>query len=281
MQNKRQRYLLHFLKMVNSCSRLKLAKIFFLIKQEGRIANEFKFYNFVPYKFGPYSFELFHDIERFENQGKLFTDEHFIYYLNTENEREKDSSLGLIQSLDIFYEKLLKLSETELIEFVYEKYPDYTIFSEIEQKQEYIRDRIGVFPIGYEGLSIDEFMLKLINEKVQVLIDVRDNPWSMKFGFKKHDLELFCDRLGMEYLSFRSLGIPGNFRKDLDTKEDYERLFKNYRKFIKRKDIELESLAQMANEKRIALMCFEKDPEYCHRTIIFEELSRRGVKIWE
>ena len=54
-------------------------------------------------------------------------------------------------------------------------------------KQKYLKDKTGVLTVGYEGLSIDEFLMKLIREKIHILIDVRKNPWSMKFGYKKHE----------------------------------------------------------------------------------------------
>lgn len=35
----------------------------------------------------------------------------------------------------------------------------------------------------------------------------------------------------------------------------------------------------ISENKRIALICFEKDPEYCHRTIIAKELVRKGAEV--
>lgn len=275
MLNTRQKCLLYFMKNGKKCSRLKLAKIFFLMDREERLPGKFKFYRFVPYKFGPYSFELFHDIETLENGEMLTTDDKTVSFDNGDVELAQNIS----RVLDYYLNEPFILDEKELLNYVYDKYPEFTIFSEIEKKLQYSRDKTGVYSIGYEGLSIDEFILKLVDEKVQVLVDVRHNPWSMKFGYKKQNLQSFCKVMGIEYVNVPELGIPGNFRKELDTKDDYESLFKRYRRYLANKDEELEKLKVLANEKRIALMCFEKDPAFCHRTIIAKKLAKMGAEV--
>lgn len=273
MLNTRQKCLLYFIKRSEDCSKLKLAKIFFLIKEEGEIDKGFKFYGFVPYRFGPYSFELFHDIESLEQDKMLITDDNIVSYLRG----NVNLHPNIMKTLNRLFSETHKMDERDLMDYVYNKYPDYTIFSEIERKKEYVKDKTGVFTVGYEGLSIDEFLMKLIREKVHILVDVRKNPWSMKFGFKKHALQSFCERLGIEYMGFTSLGIPGKFRKDLQSKRDYEKLFMNYKKVLLEKEEELDILNRISRKKRIALMCFEKDPDYCHRRVITEELAKRGL----
>lgn len=275
MLNTRQKCLLYFMKKTRKSSKLKLAKIFFLMGQEGRLGNEFKFYRFIPYKFGPYSFELFHDIEELEQKKMLTTDDNTVFYMG----EDVRLAFGITHALNYYVEEPFKLSDSELMDRVYSEYPEYTIFSEISKKKSYKRDRTGVYSIGYEGKSVDEFLMELIQEKVQVLVDVRNRPWSMKFGFKKHTLQSFCGGLGIEYINIPDLGIPGSYRKKLETKGDYEILFKRYKQIITKKEDELNNLKDMAKKKRIALMCFESNPEYCHRTIIARELARMGAEV--
>lgn len=62
-------------------------------------------------------------------------------------------------------------------------------------------------------------------------------------------------------------------------KKDYEELFKKYSKYIVNKKEELNYLKDLSTGKRIALMCFEKDPMYCHRRIIAEQLESLGAKV--
>ena len=70
--------------------------------------------------------------------------------------------------------------------------------------------------------------MRLIREKNQYLADVRDNPWSMKFGFTKNNLALLCEKIGIQYISIPSLGIPSKLRDKLNSKEDYKEVFKIY-----------------------------------------------------
>jgi len=52
-----------------------------------------------------------------------------------------------------------------------------------------------LFTIGYEGISLEEYFNRLIKNDVKVLVDVRNNPLSMKFGFSKTQLKRFCEKL--------------------------------------------------------------------------------------
>ncbi len=275
MLNTRQKCLINFLSKAEACSKLRLAKIFFLMDREGQIGRGFKFYGFVPYRFGPYSFELFNDIEELEGKKLLTTNDNSVSYIKGNYALPPN----IMRTINRYLKDTNGMDDRELIEHIYTKYPEYTIFSEIEKRMEYIRDRTGIFTLGYEGLSIDEFLMKLIQEKVQVLADVRKNPWSMKFGYKKSTLNSFCKNIGIEYMNYPSLGISGAHRKNLKSKRDYDALFNHFRRELIKKENELKALMQMAEERRIALMCFEQDPAYCHRRILAEELAKMGSEV--
>ena len=144
---------------------------------------------------------------------------------------------------------------------------------------DYVRNRTGIFTIGYEGLSVDEFLMKLIDEKTHVLADVRANPYSQKWGFIGRTLGSFSEKLGIEYASIPSLGIPSVFRKGLKDPEDRTELFDHFRPILIGKKHELEALKVRSKTERIALMCFEKDPLTCHRHILAQELERMGAEV--
>jgi uncharacterized protein (DUF488 family) len=276
MQTTRQRYLIHFLQTARHCSKLKLAKIFFITTHENTTNNQYKPYGFVPYKFGPYSFELFHDVDLLEKEHLITTDDTHIHF------REDAAPIPnntLPEQLTQQFTDLSKKSDSELISYVYEHYPEYTIFSEIEKKIPYQKDRTGITTIGYEGASIDEFLMTLTRDKIQVLVDVRNNPWSMKYGYTKHILQSFCEKMNIQYLGIPALGIPGDLRKNLSTKDDYERLFKTYATYLKTQEKNLNTLITLSKNQRIALMCFEKEPQYCHRHVLAEQLNVLGAEV--
>src|SRR5690606_4994333 len=84
--------------------------------------------------------------------------------------------------------------------------------------------------IGYEGLSLETYLNKIIQNGGTLLCDVRANPHSRKFGFAKKALSRACAEVGIQYEHFPELGIPSEDRKGLAPKDDYQVLFAAYEK---------------------------------------------------
>lgn len=57
-----------------------------------------------------------------------------------------------------------------------------------------------LFTLRYEGLSLEQYFNRLINNAVSVLCDVRRNAMSMKYGFSKRTLEQACEGVGVTYV---------------------------------------------------------------------------------
>jgi uncharacterized protein (DUF488 family) len=136
---------------------------------------------------------------------------------------------------------------------------------------------LKLFTIGYQGINLPEFIDTLRNNQISILCDVRKNAFSMKRGFSKKWLSAACVEAGIEYEHYPELGIDSNKRKTLVTAEDYRVLFEEYKDTViqqtrSSQDILLKKIANT----NIALMCFEKDPEQCHRTILADELKKRS-----
>jgi uncharacterized protein (DUF488 family) len=167
----------------------------------------------------------------------------------------------------------------ELVKEVYLLAPYYAINSEIAQdlltKSEYqMIERIrpstnnaAFFTIGYEGISLEEYLNKLIREDVKVLVDVRKNALSQKFGFSKTQLSSSCFKVGVKYIHIPDLGIPSESRQNLGEQKDYEELFAYYEQSIlPKQNSNLCHLHDLMNQySRIAITCFEACEEQCHR----------------
>lgn len=184
--------------------------------------------------------------------------------------------------------KLMKEWQTvrgkNLLRQVYLAYPYYTakskIISELLKPTEYqqvsqvwnLNQSPTLFTIGYEGISIDAYLDKLISNNVKALVDVRKRPLSRKYGFSKTRLKSFIERVGMRYFHLPALGISSNLRKNLTDKESYQDLFEHYEKVIlPEQKLAIEELRLILSEqKRIALTCFEADHTFCHRHKITE-----------
>jgi uncharacterized protein (DUF488 family) len=128
-----------------------------------------------------------------------------------------------------------------------------------------------IFTIGYEGTTIGEFIAALEAAGVERVIDVRALPLSRRPGFSKSPLRAALEETGIEYLHLKALGTPaeGRAAARAGRHEDLERIYAG--------QLELpEAMAQMAQmldlvrEKPSALLCMERDPAQCHRTLLLD-----------
>lgn len=138
-----------------------------------------------------------------------------------------------------------------------------------------------IYTLGYEGLSIEEFTKKLQNNSIQQLIDIRQIPLSRKNGFSKGILIIELKKVGIRYKSYPSLGSPKELRYELHKAWDYTKFFTEYKEHVKDFDVQesIKDIEGLSKVRKTALLCFEKDYKTCHRSIISEELIKRGWKI--
>jgi uncharacterized protein (DUF488 family) len=132
-----------------------------------------------------------------------------------------------------------------------------------------------LFTIGYEGISLEEYLVRLLKNDVKVLVDVRNNPLSMKYGFSKSQLKKYCASLGIDYVHIPEVGIQSDQRQELNTQSDYDKLFAVYRKnnLSKTTTSQNEILKLLKQHKRIALTCFEANICQCHRKHLAEAIE--------
>lgn len=270
MLTKKERAILYLLNNTNKISKIKLVKLMFLVSEK------VSFYNFVPYNYGPFSFELYHDLSHLEKEGYISMDEESVALINR-NIPPLDRKSGFI--LKEYFRKFLNYDDSQILGYTYSKYPEYTIFSLYDKRMNYERDSSGIVTLGYEGKSIDYFLYELILNNVGMVLDVRRNAYSMKFGFFKSTLMNYLEKLGIGYIHMPELGIPSAQRKNLDTYLDYKALFADYEKELDGKTVHLERIKELGKEKKVALMCFEKDAKCCHRGVIAERLREDGIEV--
>jgi uncharacterized protein (DUF488 family) len=257
-------------------SRLKLFKISFLLDQ-AKIYE--KFYDFVPYKFGPYSFEMEKDINFLYKLG-------LINILENKISINKESLSFLKKMSDENYLNFRKYNflnwqEGKLLDYIYNKYPYYTQnslikknnFKPLEKKQ-----TIKIYTIGYEGRTIDNFINTLIKNDIKAIIDVRSLPFSNKYGFNKYWFLKYLKEFKIDYYNMPDLGIPKIIRMN-GSKEEYFNWYKNY---LINKTYDLKKVIFLIKLKPSCLMCFEKDFNDCHRGILAKKLKEiTGLEIEE
>lgn len=264
-------------------SRTIMIKNLFLLKNEAGLDKLIKFYDFFPYKYGPFSHEAYQDMAVLKRNGFLDDAEH----VTAEGQ-------SILCTLDTGFGSKIKQtasrfkSQKEIIPYVYEKYKKYAARSELVN---HITDPAepGIFTIGYEGRNIDQFLGVLVNNGIELLVDVRNNPFSMKFSFVKGNLidalrfpniEETSKLANVMYLHIPELGIVGSKRKNLETDEDYEKLFVGYKEHILTHFMNvIDKIIKLGKQKRIALMCFEKDEKHCHRGVLSAILQKQGIEV--
>jgi uncharacterized protein (DUF488 family) len=128
--------------------------------------------------------------------------------------------------------------------------------------------------IGYERAELDDFIATLEACDIEVLVDIRDRAQSRRPGFSKATLASALAGAGIEYLHFRELGDPKEGR-EAARKGDYE-AFRQIYSTVMASDAAKKALTDIRNlaeDRNICLMCFERDQVYCHRKIVAEHLE--------
>jgi len=244
-------------------------------------------FEFVPYYYGCFSFQSYADKRTLTHYSLLTEDENRWVLKDPGNLTEllaKEDAAVLKEVITEYG----TLRGEKLMRYVYLKFPYYAINSRVKKnllsKLEWdkIKARKTVtkhpcfFTIGYEGRSIDGYLNELVKHGVTILLDVRKNAFSMKYGFSKTQLKDSVEKLGMEYCHVPELGIESSDRKELHSQADYDRLFENYEKnVLPRQSRLLNTLVERVKKsERIALTCFEKEPAQCHRTRIAHAIQK-------
>lgn len=267
---KRQRFLLAFLQQIaKGVSSTDLQKLVFLYSMN----HGASFYEFIPYKFGAYSFQLAEDVEILNRGGYLVVGDRGVQAVN---EAPKNTLFQISQDRG-----------KSLLRKAYRQYPYYAIRSQLlkrlfsaeemnlftAERLKYEKNAQTLFTIGYEGRSIEAFINVLIQNGVKVLCDIRKNPLSRKIGFSKIKLKHITEAVGIKYLHIPELGIESRKRSTLETPEDYKALFAAYAETLPELLPWLKELyLLLSSNLRVALMCYEKEALMCHRHVVRDYL---------
>jgi len=255
-------------------SKFMLVKTLFLLAIEENMGRLIKFYNFFPYKFGPFSNVCYTDLSILEMDGYLLENEKHLALTVKGKEAIKRTNLPVSLKIKRVISKFN--SDREIKEYVYKNYQDYTIKSEIIPHAETQNISTGIFTLGYEGKDIDSFLNILIKNEINLLIDVRKNSFSMNFSFTKDRLKNYLGKTGIEYIHIPELGIDGELRENLFTIQDYQNLFKQYEATtLVQQHEQVLRIIKLSEKHRVALMCFEANKNICHRGVIANYIEKQ------
>jgi uncharacterized protein (DUF488 family) len=262
--------------------KIRLQKLLFLFTLK-QVKTE---YDFVPYKYGCYSYSANADLATMVTKGHLEeSKKHF-------TKLDKTDYLKLLKPEDMKHLREVKaeygrMSANILMKHTYINYPFYATMSEVaadildRNELEKVKaakpngTKTVLFTIGYEGISLEGYLVRLLKNDVKVLVDVRNNPLSMKYGFSKTLLKRYCESLGIKYVHIPEVGIQSRQRQELNTQADYDKLFTAYRNqnLTKTTKAQTDILKLLKENKRIALTCFEANIFQCHRKHLAEAIE--------
>lgn len=136
----------------------------------------------------------------------------------------------------------------------------------------------SVFTIGHSTHSAEAFLALLRQHGVEAVADVRSSPFS-RFNpqFNRENLERFLKENGIRYVFLgKELGAR------TEDRSCYEQGRVQYARLAQTPHFQggLDRVLLGAQRYRIALMCAEKEPLECHRTLLVARaLAERGQAV--
>lgn len=256
-------------------------KLVFLLRHETGLERDPSFYDFVPYNFGPFSFTLYWDLGSLRQNGYVTTEEERIALCGRTLDLSAEELPSSIQTAvaDVL-SRYGRMNQKALIRDVYSRYPWFALNSKLPERdsvsiQRPKKARPAVYTAGYEGRSVDAFFNDLIKRGIHVVVDVRANPVSRKYGFSGLRLTEFCKKLGLEYRHVPTLGIPGTARAGLNGFASYQRLLNRYEQdMLPERSAEVEDVGRLVRRQPSVLVCVEKDVRCCHRSRLAEAVAQ-------
>jgi hypothetical protein len=246
-------------------------------------------YEFIPYRFGGFSFTSYADKRRLVERCFL-EDVEPTWKLTASGKAVAKIVPSLRMRMDEFAQKQGRLRGDALTAEAYRRHPYYAIRSEMAdgvlskdsaalravREAHPLKSGPGLCTIGYEGRTLEGFLNRLLQDGVNLLCDVRRNPLSRKYGFSKSTLSKACEGVGIQYEHLPELGIAAAERRSLKTQSDYDALFTKYkRKYLPMQGEALSRiLGWMSAGSRVALTCYEQFSFQCHRHCVAEFLDK-------
>lgn len=132
-----------------------------------------------------------------------------------------------------------------------------------------------IYTAGYEDATLHGFVDTLKKAGVETLIDVRAVPMSRKPGFSKNRLAERLAQEGIGYVSLKSLGTPaeGRMAARRGRLTEMRAIFAAHMETSAAVG-DLQEAVRIAGDSCSCLLCFEAQPNCCHRSIVAAEMQR-------
>ena len=142
----------------------------------------------------------------------------------------------------------------------------------------------AIFTLGHSTLPIEQFIAVLESYGIKGLVDIRTIPRSRHNPqFNDTALAESLKAQHLDYVHLKPLGGLRRPRKDSENTGWRNEGFRGFADYMQTEEFRdaLASLIRMSRDKRIAVMCAEAVPWRCHRSLVADALSVRGVPVVE
>ena len=135
-----------------------------------------------------------------------------------------------------------------------------------------------IFTIGHSNHDISDFINLLLANQIELVIDVRSAPYSKLYPhFNRNPLEVSLTKNSIKY-TFLGDSVGGRSNNI----KDYSKGRVMYKKIAEKKEYisSINTMIQNSSKYKIVLMCSEKEPLECHRTLLISRsIETHMVKI--
>lgn len=134
-----------------------------------------------------------------------------------------------------------------------------------------------LYTIGHSNHTTEDFIRLLKLHEIKAVADVRSAPYSGRYPqFNKEALAANLQAAGIEYIF-----LGGRLGGRPNDSSCYENGKVNYQRLAGKEEFKqgLERLLLESSERRIAMMCAEKDPLHCHRTFLIARHIKQRISI--
>jgi uncharacterized protein (DUF488 family) len=139
-----------------------------------------------------------------------------------------------------------------------------------------------IYTVGHSTHPIDEFIALLKSHGVKKLVDVRTIPKSAHNPqFMEDAVAASLRAAGLTYRRAKALGGLRHVRKDSPNGAWRNKSFQGYADYMQTSEFAeaIDDLVERAQHNDVAIMCAEAVPWRCHRSMIADALTVRGIRV--
>jgi len=143
---------------------------------------------------------------------------------------------------------------------------------------------IVIYTIGHSTHAVEEFLEMLKTNGIEGVVDVRTIPKSRHNPqFSSDALEQSLRASGLGYVHMGGLGGLRRTKKDSVNQGWKNASFRGFADYMQTKEFEegLMALIELAGKRKTAIMCAEAVPWRCHRSLIGDALTVRGIAVMD